>query len=77
MNNIRLASKSCNRWSKFFTEATTKRVKLFLMPRAYGKAYFFVERLKKPKMLKAMKRLYLFSAKHLTCSRKKIKGRGS
>ena len=77
MTVLKTAKRWANRWSRYFTDATNSKISFYLVPRGYGLAHFALERLKKPRMLKALKKLALSKYIHkLKCSRKKIKRRG-
>ena len=75
MSNLKIASRWAKRWSRYFTDATNSRIRIYLMPREYGKTYMILQRLKKPKIIRSFKKLAM-NKSHRTCSRKRIKGRG-
>ena len=76
MSTLKIASRWAKRWSKFFTEATNKKITLCLSPREAGKSYFIMQRLKRPYAIQRLRALKLLQQSHITCSRKHIKGRG-
>lgn len=77
MSIIKEAKKWASMWSNVFTDATNSKITLQLSPRYTGKAYFILQRLKKPRMIRAFKKIVLYEArlKKITCSRKHIRRR--
>ena len=74
MSLLKIARRWAKRWSKVFTDATNKRISLVLSDREAGKTYFMMQRLKNVKVIRRFRALK--QIRHITCSRKYIKGRG-
>lgn len=77
MSIIKEASKWANRWSDVFTDATNSRIVFRLSPRYAGKSYFILQRLKKPRIIRAFKKLALYEARmpRIRYTRKNIRRR--
>ena len=76
MSYLKIARRRAKRWSKFYTIQTNQKISFYLSPRGAGKSYFMLERLKNPYIIRRFRALKLSQQKHITCSRKHIKGRG-
>ena len=77
MGIIKEARKWASRWSNVFTDATNAKIAFQISPRYTGKSYFILQRLKRPRIIRAFRKIVLYEARlrKRSCSRKHIRRR--
>lgn len=77
MGILKETKKWASRWVSIFTDTTNTRIALQISGRYAGKSYYILQKLKRPRIIRAFKKIALYEAriKKITCSRKHIRRR--